>query len=221
MIVSRRKYYCNFLISIMVTGALILISAPIANRYLFHVPKINEICSIIMMFFTGIIINYAVITIIINHGIVNLVRKIVLISYIENNLISIGAYKKVENKNYVIMPKIVIKQNKIIIELKTLKIRTIIERYLNSFSTALPEKYVVENYYISQNGDKVIIEFEDLKKNKSESYSLQEYSKLINSIPSLSIYIDKKHIVNINDYPHFLISGCSGSGKSYLVNEIV
>ena len=32
----------------------------------------------------------------------------------------------------------------------------------------------------------------------------------------LSVYFDKKHIVSLRDYPHFLISGQSGSGKSYL-----
>ena len=37
----------------------------------------------------------------------------------------------------------------------------------------------------------------------------------------LHLYFDKKHIVNVNDYPHFLISGASGSGKSYLANQLV
>ena len=37
----------------------------------------------------------------------------------------------------------------------------------------------------------------------------------------LSLYFDKKHIVSLRDYPHFLISGQSGSGKSYLANQIV
>ena len=37
----------------------------------------------------------------------------------------------------------------------------------------------------------------------------------------MELYFDRKHIVNVNDYPHFLISGSSGSGKSYLANEIV
>ena len=32
----------------------------------------------------------------------------------------------------------------------------------------------------------------------------------------LSVYFYKKHIVSLRDYPHFLISGQSGSGKSYL-----
>jgi KaiC/GvpD/RAD55 family RecA-like ATPase len=37
----------------------------------------------------------------------------------------------------------------------------------------------------------------------------------------MSIYFDKKHIVSLRDYPHFLISGASGSGKSYLANQVV
>lgn len=38
---------------------------------------------------------------------------------------------------------------------------------------------------------------------------------------NLDIYVDKKHIINLNTYPHWLISGQSGSGKSYLVQEML
>lgn len=37
----------------------------------------------------------------------------------------------------------------------------------------------------------------------------------------LDLYFDRKHILNVNDYPHFLISGSTGSGKSYFANELV
>ena len=35
------------------------------------------------------------------------------------------------------------------------------------------------------------------------------------------MFFDKKHVVDVRDYPHFLISGSSGSGKSYLANQLV
>lgn len=142
-------------------------------------------------------------------------------SAIESNLISVGAYKKHENKVYVELPKIKIKSNTIIISLKDLRIRTILSRYLDSFSTALPERYIVEDYYISQNNAEVVIKYEDMKNYIPEQYSIMEYIHKIKSLGLFDLYFDKKHIVNINDYPHFLISGASGSGKSYLANQIV
>lgn len=63
-----------------------------------------------------------------------------LIHSIETNLMAVGAYIKRENKIYVELPKIRIKNGIITISLNNLKIRTIIERYLDSFSTALTRK---------------------------------------------------------------------------------
>ena len=172
----------------------------------------------------GMVIMIAIIItiqLIANKGIRGLVRKYELLNTMESNLISIGAFKKIEGKNYVVLPKIKIKENDIIIKLDNIKIRTIIERYLNSFSTALPSKYIVEDYYISQNNAEVIIKYEDIKNYIREEYSIAEYKKKIQCTDMLDLYFDKKHIVNVNDYPHFLVSGSSGSGKSYFVNEIV
>ena len=50
-----------------------------------------------------------------------------------------------------------IKKGKVRIKLCNLKIRTILQRYLDSFSTALPERYIVEDYYITQNNAEVVI----------------------------------------------------------------
>ena len=119
------------------------------------------------------------------------------------------------------MPRIKIKENVIIIKLDNIRIRSIIERYLNSFSTALPKKYIVEDYYISQNNAEIIIKYENINNYKAEEYTLADYKKKIKSMNILDLYFDKKHILNVNDYPHFLISGASGSGKSYFVNELV
>ncbi len=112
-------------------------------------------------------------------------------------------------------------KGKVVINLSNLKIRAVIERYLDLFSTALPERYIVEDYYITQNNSEVIILFEDIKTFKYEKYSIQEYKNLVESMNTLDLYFDRKHIVSVNDYPHFLISGSSGSGKSYFANELV
>lgn len=217
MIMSKRKYYCNFFLTMVALGVLIFIGAPFANKYLWHIAVIDKIskygllCTIIacVLIFGFYILRYG--------GIKNLY----LLDSIENNLISVGAYIKNENVNYAELPKIKIRKNKITISLKNLRVRNIIERYLDSFSTALPERFIVEDYYITQNNAEVIIIYEDIKTYKPETYTLSEYKKKIESLPLLDLYFDKKHVLNVNDYPHFLISGSTGSGKSYFANELV
>lgn len=221
MIISKRKYYCNYFIAMFVVGVLIFMSAPIANKYLFHLPVLNEICRYALITEAMIIITVMMTSIFKNGGVKNYINMLWIRYAIENSLLSVGAYKKLENKNYVELPKIKIKNNKITISLTDLRIRTIISRYLDSFSTALPERYIVDDYYISQNNAEVIIHYEDMKSYIPEHYTITEYIKKIRSIPLMDLYFDNKHIVNINDYPHFLISGASGSGKSYLANELV
>lgn len=204
-----------------VVGVLIFMSAPIANKYLFHLPVLNDICRYALITEAMIIITVMMTSIFKNGGVKNYINMLWIRYAIENNLLSVGAYKKLENKNYVELPKIKIKNNKITISLTDLRIRTIISRYLDSFSTALPERYIVDDYYISQNNAEVIIHYEDMKSYIPEQYTITEYIKKIRSLQLLDLYFDNKHIVNINDYPHFLISGASGSGKSYLANELV
>ena len=221
MIISKRKYYCNYFLCMMVVGVLVFMSAPIANKYLWHIKIINDVCIYAIITEAVTIITVIIISLLKNGGIKNFINVMHIRSAIESNLISVGAYKKQENKVYVELPKIKIKSNTIIISLKDLRIRTIISRYLDSFSTALPERYIVEDYYISQNNAEVVIKYEDMKNYIPEQYSIMEYIHTIKSLGLFDLYFDKKHIVNINDYPHFLISGASGSGKSYLANQIV
>jgi hypothetical protein len=205
----------------VVVGVLIFVGAPIANKYLWHIPLVNKICRYGIMVEVIIFVIVMVIILLKNRGIKNCVSRFVLLESIENNLISVGAYIKKENKSYVELPQIKIQNGIIKIKLSNLKIRTIIERYLASFSTALPSRFIVEDYYISANNSEVIITYEDTHNFKSEEYSLADYKDKIATLNTLDLYFDRKHIVNVNDYPHFLISGSSGSGKSYFVNELV
>lgn len=221
MLISKRKYYRNFYIAMMVVSLLLFISGLIANNYLFHINVIGKICKyaligeavVIAMVIAVILLKYS--------GIKKYTAHALLLESVERNLMSVGAYIKKENKVYVELPKIKLKDGIIKIGLSNLKIRTIIERYLDTFSTALPDRYIVEDYYISQNNAEVIIIYEDIKTYKSEEYSLAEYKQKIESMNLLDLYFDRKHILNVNDYPHFLISGSTGSGKSYFANELV
>lgn len=219
--ISKRKYYRNFLAAMTVIGALIFIGALVANKCFYNFAIVDKICKFALIGEITIIAVVWTITLLKTKGIKHYISKMLLLGSIENNLISIGAYVKRENKIFVELPKIKIEKNKVTINLSNLKIRAVIERYLDSFSTALPKRYIVEDYYITQNNAEVIILFEDIKNFKYEEYSIKEYKALVESMNTLDLYFDRKHIVNVNDYPHFLISGSSGSGKSYFANELV
>ena len=221
MLISKRKYYRNFYIAMMVVGLLIFISGSIANNYMFHINVIDKICKYALIC-EAVIIAMVIAVILLKYGgIKKYTAHALLLESVERNLMSVGAYIKKENKVYVELPKIKMKDGVIKIALSNLKIRTIIERYLDTFSTALPDRYIVEDYYISQNNAEVIIIYEDIKTYKPEEYSLAEYKQKIESMNLLDLYFDRKHILNVNDYPHFLISGSTGSGKSYFANELV
>lgn len=221
MILSKRMYYRRLYKVMMVIGVFISVGIPIANQYVFHIDIINTACRYLFIFLLTVVMLVFVISMIKYRGIKGYYLNTKLIDSLETNLIAIGAYTQPENKSFAVLPVIRTKGNTIRIRMDNLKIRTAIEKYLDSFSTALPEKYVVEDYYISQNGMEVVIEYEDLKSYIPENYTISNYLRKVQSIAPQEIYFDKKHIVDISDYPHWLISGSSGSGKSYLTNELL
>lgn len=220
MVISKRRYFCIYWLTMLVVGTVLIMAIPIANNYMYHFPMVNEICKTILMYESLLFVVALLATVICNKGLKNYISRLIILHYVESNLISIGAYIK-KKGNYAVLPKIRIKNGTIIISLGNLRIRTIIERYLNSFSTALPERYIVEDYYITTNNAEVRIVYNDIKNYKCEEYNVSDYVSMVKDIGICELYFDKKHIVNVNDYPHYLISGSSGSGKSYLVNELV
>lgn len=44
MLISKRKYYRNFYLMMMVAGLFIFISGSVANQYLLHINMIDKIC---------------------------------------------------------------------------------------------------------------------------------------------------------------------------------
>ena len=221
MVISRRRHRYNLILGLVVIGVLMIVGMFILNRYFVHWNIIDEMCrsaSITM----GLIMILAIIALLVkNKGIRGLVTKLALLDSIEKNLLSIGAYKKIDGSIVGDLPKIKIEKGMIRISLKDLKTRSSIEKYLDSFSTALPKRYIVEDYYISKDNSEVIICYEDIRNYQPEKYTLSDYKHLIKSLNDAVFYFDRKHTVDMNDYPHLLISGGTGSGKSYLSQEIV
>lgn len=140
---------------------------------------------------------------------------------IEKNLISIDIYDKY-NTSILFTPSISISDSKIIINMNNIKFRKKIESYSEQFSSALPDFLIVENMYFNKGGNKLIIEYDDSLFDKRIIYkSLSEYKDKILKLPITQFEFDHKHIIDLNEYSHFLVSGTTGSGKSYLSQQIL
>ena len=202
----------------MIMGASILVGALYVQKHFLENDLLNKIMSIYVSFYIGVVILQVIYIIIRYRGKYFKYRKIR--KMLEDNLISINAYEK-KQINYLIMPKIKIRKNIIKIRLKNIKVRKIIERYMDSLSTALVNDFVVEECFITPSNNELIIKYEDISKYVQESYTLREYEEIVKKTFPAEFYLDKKHIYSFEKYPHLLISGATSSGKSYLANQVI
>lgn len=221
MIKSKRRYLQEGIIGFVVVGAVLLVAAPFIffeNSIMMSVVYYLRL-AVLLLF--GALLSGIALRIILCGGVRKYIKFNMIKNTVETNLISIGAYQKKKDVNYALLPNIKIKGNKIVISLRDIRIRERIVKSLDSFSTALPSDYVVEDYYITSSNNDLVIQFESVKKYKQETYTVKEYRKMIEELEANEFYIDRKHNVNILDHPHLLYSGGTGSGKSYAALQLV
>lgn len=145
-------------------------------------------------------------------------------SCIENNLIRINAIYDRENDGLIkFTPKLKIdtKNNKIIIYINDMKIRKVLEQYKDALDTSLPSRYIIDDRYIDNSGNKFIILYHDLFMETQKEYNMKEYEHISKTIKNNDFMVDDKHIITLSDRPHWLICGGTGSGKSYLAQELL
>ena len=223
MMTSRRVHFRNCYILISVMGAVVF-AAALALRHYIQKDWIQIIGRYTSMMAAGVLcllLMIAVLRIVASGGVRRHIQKQKILSTIESNLMGLGAYKKNENTTYAVLPKIRIRGNEIRIGLKDIRIREKIKDSLASFSTALPNQYVTEDYYITPSGNELVILFEDISNYEQENYTMEEYKNLVRKMDTMTFHIDRKHSVSVQDYPHLLYSGMTGSGKSYAAQQLV
>lgn len=217
----RRQYFLNGFIALIVVSVLIPVGALLLNNYFYNVELIKTIATymllippiLIMCLFIYLFIKYK--------G--KIIKGSKLNRCLEKALISIKAYEKEDNVNYLKLPKIQLKENVIYIYFKNnLKIRNAVEKDLKIWSTALPKNYIVDETELNESGDYLKISYLDLNEYKQESYSLKEYVEKVRVMTNKSeLYFDKRNIIDLNYYPHILCVGATRSGKSYLAQQLL
>lgn len=156
-------------------------------------------------------------------GIRQTLKHLSIIGSIENSLISIGAYSELFDDR-VLTPSIRIDQKaqEIIINVNDLKIRSRIEANTDIFSSALPDDMVVYKTYMSKDENSLIIRYKDISKQKRLSFeNPEDFIKWANTDKETTIRLDDDNDIDLTENNGLLITGKSGSGKSFFAQQLL
>jgi len=211
----KRIMFRLFIISAVLPSA-----ALIFNGLTIHSAEIKKWCSLSYLIPVFLLVTFLIYVLTKYKSIRAYYRYCQLKRSVENSLINIGAYE--EGDDRLILPGIMITDDKIYIDITNIRIRKCIESYIDIWSSGLWETFIVEDVSINDSATKLIIKYEDVRLYKKEIYTMQEFKERIRVLlrPN-EIYLSKKHIIDLNTHPHWLIAGESGSGKTTLIEQII
>jgi len=154
-------------------------------------------------------------------GLRRLYERHLILSRLERSLISADIIKYMLG-SIAILPKISLDMDAkvITIDLNNVQVRKRIEAVQDILSTALPERYAVRNVFLSSNQNSILIEFYELTEVQFVFDSPEKYLKEIACLKQTKLLLDKNINIDLKDYPHVLITGGTGSGKSYYAMQI-
>lgn len=162
--------------------------------------------------------------ILIKGGVKNAVLDFKIRRLIEQNLISIKAFYDTSDNGIYYLPQIKIDLRSCVIKIKIddVKIRKQIESYEDTLSSALPGNYVVDNFYIDKYGKNFVIQFHDESTETQQTFkNLSDYLEEIDKNKKFEFEVDNRHKIDLLTFPHWLVSGSTGSGKSFLVQLLI
>jgi len=154
-------------------------------------------------------------------GLRSLYERHLILTRLERSLISADAVKTMVGC-VAVLPKISLDMDAkvITIDLSNVRVRKRIEAVQELLSTALPERYAVRHVFLSSNQNSLLIEFYELTQTQFVFDSPEQYLKEIDHLKQTELLLDKNIKVDLKDYPHILITGATGSGKSYFAMQI-
>ena len=158
-----------------------------------------------------------------NKGIRQTMKKYQILGSIESSLISAGAYSELSD-NRVLVPSIKIDfdSQEVRINVNDLKIRSRIESNLSIFSSALPDDLIVYKTYMTKDENTLIIKYRDLSKDKRIVFSDEhDFIRWVNEGKPTTFKLDSENTVDLTENNGILITGKSGSGKSFFAQQLL
>lgn len=144
-----------------------------------------------------------------------------MIKCIEDNLVVIGAVVKITD-NLSITPKVKCNNNEIKINIANPEIRKKLESNQDILNSFLPDGYITNDVYFSKDEKEITIKFQNINNDTRYTFNtIKEFKQVADALPKDVLILDKDHSINLREQPHFLISGTTGSGKSYYASFVV
>ena len=136
---------------------------------------------------------------------------------------SSGIYIDIDD-HYISFPKVKIdtKESKIVIDISNLRLRSKIETNIEYLSSALPKGLLIKDYYMSKDQSTLILNYEDTNvDNRLIFDTFDEYRDYTLRYKPTELFLDKDYSFDLTKDNGILVTGSSGSGKSYWVQSLI
>lgn len=136
---------------------------------------------------------------------------------VARSLRTIGTYDS--TINWSLLPYFKVTTKTVMISMKDMRLRHILELYDCMFSTLLPDGYIEVEHYLSEDEAWLLIDYiEAGEKNRLVFKSPSDVMKWV--VNDEKLPLDCTSSIDLRMTPHLLITGASGSGKSYYASFI-
>ena len=199
-----------------------LIVATLGIQLAKHIPN-AIILTIVAITYLVLISIIALIHIVQNKGLYNTRIKLQILHKLQDSLYSVGAYTRIDD-TFVKTPqiKVDLTNRRVSIDLSNIYIRSKVESYFDILSTALPSNLTVDRAWIDKTQSKLLIDYQDLSKDTRIVYkSKEDFIEHINIKPLTELQLDRFNHFELKDLNGVLIVGSSGSGKTYLLQQLI
>lgn len=220
MKVSTRRAGRNAILLAFIFSAIVLL---LCLQQFQKLPKLYSVIiwiTVPILLLTGVAICVFVYR---NKGIGQSIQTLRLLNSLEESLISIGAYKDFSDSK-VILPKIKVDtaEKQISISINDLKTRSRIETNKEILSSALPNGLTVYTTYISKDENSLLIKYKDISKDKREILeNAYDFAEWVDKDKFTTIRLDRNNYVDLTENNGILITGKSGSGKSFFAQMLL
>lgn len=144
------------------------------------------------------------------------IKEFLLRNRLDRAFLAMGAYH--ENVwGHIVTPKVAIKQDYLYIDfLGFPTIQDKLSKFQDQLSSALPKGWMVESISMDPSQDLLKVQISDFtKKQQSIIHSFSDLCVQTRNLNPTAVYIDGSHIVDFKETPGLLITGSTGSGKTY------
>lgn len=149
-----------------------------------------------------------------------IVNRLSIYLTVRRNLESVRAYEQYEKHRF--YPRICVTDSQIQIDITNIDIRKKLEQNIEYMSSALPRNYVVKDYYITKEQDKLILNYIDVRKENRLIFDKPtKFYDWCMDYGVTQLLVDDTYYIDLRQTPHLLVTGATGSGKSYFVQSLI